>query len=67
MAVLLPRTAVEGGRVFETRLLEAVSKSDISRKGLEIALGYSVYPDDGHSPEDLYHAAENRLRAGVTA
>lgn len=67
VAVLLPRTAVEGGRVFETRLLEAVSKSDISRKGLEIALGYSVYPDDGHSPEDLYHAAENRLRAGVTA
>lgn len=61
--VLAPETTGSGIGHLESRVLDAVASVTVGIEHVRASLGTAVFPDDGHSAEDLLHAADHRLLA----
>ena len=59
--VLAPETEGTGVQKLEARVLKAVASVTTGVDTLRASVGTSVFPNDGRSPEDLLHAADERM------
>jgi GGDEF domain-containing protein len=57
VAIILPRTATDGGRAFGARLLEGVLETQLREAGALLTVSAVEYPKDGRSAEELYQRA----------
>jgi diguanylate cyclase (GGDEF)-like protein len=71
LALLLPRTDIEGAAELAERLREAAAAKRIEWQGtvipITISCGVAAYPNSGDSAEALLHAADDALYAAKAA
>ena len=64
--ILLPQTGADGARTLAEKLRESVASQpfggdDEEPVSLTVSIGYSTFPEDGMSMEDLLHAADKAM------
>ena len=67
IAVILPHTPGDGGRVFETRLREEIEKTSLAIEGAELGVSCVMVPDDTVSAEEFYAFANDRMGEAALA